>query len=364
MRISFVLQGYPWTPTGGARVVYEYANQLVARGHEVTVVHPRWLPNWSPRPPASLHRRLVRKAGQLRNMVLTPRVDWQPVDGRVRMLYVREPLPRCVPDGDAVFATWWPTAELVLRYPPKKGRKFYLIQHYETWIGEEQRVRATWRAPLHKVVISRWLYAQGVELGVLSDEMTYIPNGISHTRYRLLRPIKTRPPRVVMMYSEQEWKGGRDGVDALELTRRRFPKLQAALFGTRRRPRWLPGWIEYFANPPQTMLVEDLYNGSSVYLCPSWKEGWCLPPMEAMACGCAVVSTDNGGIREYAEHEMTALLSSPKEPESLAENLLRVLQDDRARIQLAQLGRERIRELSWARSTDSLEQVLRRDTGS
>lgn len=363
MRIAFILQGYPWTPTGGARVVYEYANQLVARGHEVTVVHPRRLPNWSSPPPGGLYRRLRRMAGHLRNLILAPRVEWQPIDNRVRMQYVPEALPRHVPDGDAVVATWWPTAELVLQYPPSKGHKFYLIQHYETWDGAQERLEATWQAPLSKVVISSWLYDKGLELGVLPEEMTYIPNGIDHARFRLLRPIETRPRRIVMMHSRQEWKGSRDGVDALELARREFPTLRAVLFGTRRRPQWLPGWIDYSLNPPQRVLIEGLYNGSSVCLCPSWKEGWCLPPMEAMACGCAVVATDNGGIREYAKDEVTALLSPPKYPEALAKNLLRLLQDEGLRIRLAEAGHQRIQEFSWARSADLLERVLRQHTG-
>jgi len=94
------------------------------------------------------------------------------------------------------------------------------------------------------------------------------------------------------------------------------------------------------------------------YLSPNWAEGWHLPPAEAMACGCAVVSTDIGGVRDYAEHEKTALLSPPGDPEALTKNLLRLLEDDNLRIQLAKAGHKRIQEFTWDRSTDLLEQFL------
>ena len=358
MKLTFVLPGYPWKPVGGFRVVYEYANHLAARGHEVAVVHPRRLPNWEP-PPASPYRWLRRKAAHLRDWLLRPDVDWQPLDPRVRMLYVAEPTARDVPDADVIFATWWATAEAALAYPPSKGVKFYLIQHYEVWGGPKERVDATWRAPLHKVVIARWLYEHALDLGVPRDEVTHIPNGVNHDLFRLTQPIEGRPPRIAMLFSELPWKGATDGVRALQSVRARHPAVEATLFGVKPRPKWLPGWIEYVANPPQPLLVDQIYNQSSIYLCPSWAEGWHLPPAEAMACGCAVVSTDIGGVRDYCEHEKTALLSPPKDPEALAANLLRVLQDDRLRVQLAKAGHEQIRQFTWERSTDLLERFMR-----
>lgn len=358
MKIVFVLPGYPWKPVGGYRVVYEYANHLVARGHDVIVVHPRRLPNWSSPSPPNLYRWFRKKAGQLRNFILKPKVTWQPIDRRVKMLYVPEPTARYVPDADAVFATWWATAELVMDYPSSKGEKFYLIQHYEVWGGPKDRVDATWRMPLKKVVIAKWLYEKGLELGVPEDEMIHIPNGINHEIFRLEKPIEDRPPRVAMMFSLTEWKGGRDGIEALEIAKEEVPHLEAVLFGVSRRPKWLPSWIEYKRNPESATLVSEIYNRSAIYLCPSWTEGWYLPNAEAMACGCAVVSTNIGGVRDYAIHGETALLSPPRDPKALAQNLVRLLKDKALRIQIAKAGYEKIQEFTWERSTDLLDKFL------
>src|SRR5579885_3571237 len=59
MRITFLMPCYCWVPSGGFRVVYEYANQLVARGHRVTVIHPRRLA-FPPEERFTLRQRLRR----------------------------------------------------------------------------------------------------------------------------------------------------------------------------------------------------------------------------------------------------------------------------------------------------------------
>lgn len=358
MRVTFVLPCYPWKPVGGFRVVYEYANQLVARGHQVAVVHPSRLRNdyWSPE--NRLHGIFWRKGGALRNRLLRPSVKrWQSIDSRVRLLYVPDLSSRHVPDGNAVFATAWQTAEQVDNYPPSKGEGFYLIQHYEIWDGHKDKVDATWRLPLRKVVIARWLYDLGREMGC--GDMTMIPNGLDLSMFRMVTPIGGRPKRVAMMFSRSEWKGSSEGLAALEEAKSRHPALEAVLFGVHRRPEALPSWIDYRRDPAQQQLVEEIYNSARIFICPSWTEGFALPPAEAMACGCAVVSTDCGGNREYAEHGVTALLSQPRNPEALAENIIRLLEDDDLRVRIATEGHKRIQSFTWERSTDLLEEFIK-----
>jgi glycosyltransferase involved in cell wall biosynthesis len=358
MRVTFILPFYPWKPVGGFRVVYQYANQLVARGHQVIVIHPRRLQDVSFADGLSLYRRLRRKGAYIRDWLFRPNIRWQPVDPKVRLIYVPDPIAQHVPDGDAVFATLWQTAEYVAGYPESKGEKFYLIQGYETWCGPKQQVDLTWRAPFHKVVISRWLYEKGRSLGCGDSEMTCIPNGMNCEHFRLVTSLQERPERIAMMFSLGEWKGSKDGLKAIEVAKDRHPTLQATLFGICKRPAYVPRWIEYLRDPRQEVLIEQIYNGSRIYVCPSWTEGFPLPPAEAMACGCALASTNCTGISEYAEHEITALLSPPREPEALAKNILRLLEDDDLRIRLALEGHRRIQAFTWERSADLLEEFI------
>lgn len=169
--------------------------------------------------------------------------------------------------------------------------------------------------------------------------------------------------RVAVMYHPARYKGGEVAIRALELARKEFPRLRAVAFGVFPRPQHLPEWVEYFQSPPEETLVGHIYNGSSLYLCASESEGFGFGPAEAMACGCAVVSTDIGGVREYAEHEITALLCPPRNPGALADGILRLIDDRPLRLALARSGHKRIQQFDWERSTDLFERFLLEKTG-
>lgn len=357
MRITFVLPCYPWRPIGGFRVVYEFANHLASRGHQVAVVHARRLANRFVAPPSSLYRLWRGKAAYWRDRLFRPEIRWQSVDDRVRLIYVEEPLADAVPEADVVFATSWDTVEYVVGYPEGKGDKLHLAQESPVNVGVPRDLaEGLWRAPLRTVVVSRWLYTLGEQLR--GKDIFHVPIAIDHAKYRILKPISLRPKRVAMLFSLAPNKGSRDGIEALTIAKEKCPEMRAVLFGIPRRPKTLPAWIEYRRDPRQEWLVSEIYNGSSVYLCSTWSEGFSLPAAEAMDCGCAVVATDCGGNRDYAVNGRTALVSPPQNPGLLAENLVRVLADESLRNRLAQVGRQEIQRFTWERSTTLLEQAI------
>ena len=355
MKVTFLMPGYMWGPSGGYRVVYEYANQLVARGHQVAVVHPRHLDLTLSTKPTFRHRfRNLRLL--LRESFFTPKIHWHRVDNRVRLLYVPRLRDSYIPDADVLFATAWNTAAPLMKCSASKGVKSYLIQHYETWMGPKDLVDQTWRLPVRKVVIARWLLQLGHNLG--GHSFTYIPNGIDHTHYRLTQPIEARPRQVAMMCSYVPFKASRDGIAALEIARQRFPDLKVVLFGNSYRPSWVPDWMTYKSDPPQGEIVERFYNGSSIMVSPSLTEGFGLPAVEAASCGCALVATDNDGHREYVKHGDTGLLSPPQDPQALASNICALLADDDLRIRLARAANTFVQQYTWQHSTDLMESFL------
>jgi L-malate glycosyltransferase len=359
MRVTFLLPRYGWQASGGFRVVYTYASLLVQRGCSVSVIHPRRLPpgGW-PRAAGAVGR-ARRAAGRVRDVVLRPRIRWAEIDPRVTMRYVPAIADQYVPPADAVIATWWSTAEAALALSPDRGRRFHLIQGHEIWNGAEERVHAAWRAPLHKIFIARWLLELGLELGIAEDATTLIPNAIDTRTFRVAQPPASRARHIAMLYSTEPYKGGPLGIEMLERAKQRVPDLTAALFGVVRAPRSLPEWIEFTRNATPGELAASIYNRAAVYLCASLSEGWHLPPAEAMACGCAVVSSDIGGVRDYAVQGDTAMLYAPGDVAAGAECLVRLLTDDAARLALAERGRDAIARFSWDRSADELLTVLR-----
>lgn len=352
MRITFILPGHGAKPSGGFRVVYQYANGLAARGHAVTVVHPARLRIDTPlhkRPERLLH--FVRRGfrGGYRPD------DWFVVDDRVHMRWVPSLQERRIPDADVVVATACTTAEWVAGYGAAKGRPFYLIQSYETFTFREDRLVATWRLPATKIVISRWLESIAEDMG---ETAIYVPNGTDSPFFRMNSdPAQRSPATVGMMYHPAEVKGARDGIAALSLVQQRVPELRVLLFGVGPPPANLPEWVSYHRDPGQERLCE-IYNECAVFVAPSWMEGWGLPASEAMHCGCAIVATDIGGHREFGLHQETALLCPPKDPSALAASVVRLIQDGSLRNRLAHSGNACIRSFTWERAVKEFENAI------
>jgi len=350
-RITFVLPGAARFPVGGFKVIYEYANRLSAKGHQVSVVHPA-----SARIDAT-GTEIARSAViyVCRKLARSWQPHWFPMKPAVRSLYLPSLSARHIPDADVVIATAWQTAEWVAGYPRSKGEKFYLIQQLETWHGLEERVIATWRLPLRKLVIAQWLldFARGI--GEVAELQ---PNGLDFERFFLTKDLSDRnPSSVMMLYHQATDKGSADGLQALSLVRKEIPDLRVTLFGTSEKPSNLDPSFQYHRCPPQEVL-RNLYNESAVFIAPSWTEGWALPPAEAMMCGAALAATDIGGHRGYAIADQTALLSPPRKPEMLAANVLRLVKDSALRTRIAAAGHEFIRQFTWDRSVDKLEHAL------
>lgn len=352
MKITFVLPGSSRVPVGGYKVVFEYANHLTLRGHSVTVIHPAHLDESAP-----LQEKIYDNARYLlwgATQSFGPE-RWFKLNDSVKLKWVRTLGESNIPDADAVVATGWPTAEYIATYSPAKGRKFYLVQSYETWWGPEPRVRATWKLPLHKIVIARWLDEIATQM---KESATYIPNGLDFQAFGCDLPVAQRTnPRVLMLYHSSEVKGSPDGLSALTIARKQIPDLKATFYGVYSKPKNLPSWITYERNPPQTKLRE-LYNAATVFLAPSWSEGWPLPPAEAMMCGAALVCTDIGGHREYAIQDRNALLAKARNPDALASALIRILTDGTLRKGLAANALIDISRFTWTAATDRFEETL------
>lgn len=357
LRVTFLLPVFANKPVGGAKVVYQYANLLTAGGHQVTIIHSAAMEPWQYSRPI-LTRREAKIMGRAAFDLAHRRPAgpaWEALDSQVRTRYVPTLAPKRIPTSDAVIATSWRTAESAARYPDDRGTKAYLIQHLETWDGPAERVERTWRLPMAKIAIARWLVEEGSRL--TSDSIEYIPNAIDLDTFVTTVDPKSRTPRVVMLASTSPIKGLDIGLAALEEVRRKVPHVRSTLFGVQPRPAQIPAWIDYVRNPSRDELVA-LYNSSSVYLCPSRGEGWHLPPAEAMACGCALVTTNIGGVADYAMADATALVAPVDDVRSLAEGVVRVLTDDTLRHRLIAAGSGQIRSFSWERSARKLEIFL------
>jgi len=117
--------------------------------------------------------------------------------------------------------------------------------------------------------------------------------------------------------------------------------------------------IEHYERVSQEQLA-SLYRQADVFLSTSLYESFPLPPIEAMASGTAVVSTDNGGIWMYADPGVNCLLAEQGDAESLMVAIAFLLQNPQQREAIASAGRETAMRFSFEQVTESLEKCLSR----
>jgi glycosyltransferase involved in cell wall biosynthesis len=322
---------------GGVRAILTYADRLTRRGHTVTVVVPGARTRWG-----------GVRAGELPAWM----GDFQP-----DIQWVRRWKPDALPDADAVVATAWQSAQIVADAAARAGRKFYLVQHYESlYHGPADEVDATYRLPLTKIVISTWL--RGIMRERFASDAEVVITPVDPALFhRVDVPRAPRPARVLMLQHEYAWKGVADGLDAIRQVRATGRALCLVGFGVKP-PRDGESYDEFHANPQQAEL-RRLYSAADVYLCPSWDEGLGMPSMEAMACGAALVTYDNGGSRDYARDGETALVVPRRDVKALAVALERVLDDTALRTRLSIAGSAFVREtFDWDRAVARMENLL------
>jgi glycosyltransferase involved in cell wall biosynthesis len=95
---------------------------------------------------------------------------------------------------------------------------------------------------------------------------------------------------------------------------------------------------------------KELLRESAVFALPTLYEGFGITNLEAMASGCAVVSTDTWGVKDYLEHEKNGLAVAPKSTAELAEAVSRLLEDTEFRRHLAASGRRTAEQYSMEES--------------
>ncbi len=107
--------------------------------------------------------------------------------------------------------------------------------------------------------------------------------------------------------------------------------------------------------------LADLYRNALFFVYPSLYEGFGLPPLEAMACGCPVIASNSTSLPEIcgpASHYI-----DPNDVHNIAEGMRLLLNDAAYRSTLSAKGTEWIKNYSWKRSAEQLTSIILQATG-
>ncbi|MBU2578197.1 glycosyltransferase family 4 protein [Patescibacteria group bacterium] len=98
-----------------------------------------------------------------------------------------------------------------------------------------------------------------------------------------------------------------------------------------------------------------IYNGADLFVYPSFGEGFGIPPLEAMACGVPVITSDTTALPEVVGD--AGILINPWDTNELSEMMNKVLSDDGLRNKMINRGLEQSKRFSWSKTAETVLQV-------
>jgi glycosyltransferase involved in cell wall biosynthesis len=323
---------FTWPSTveraGGVTALYEFANAMARRGHEVHFVHgPAW--------PG-----LITSVDQLRWFRFEPSVTHHVVE-----TFSADALPV----ADVAFHPDLPGPALPAT----------VVQGFRMVPLELERLAYLSRGP--KVCVSSWLVDLGRRFGVPAARLWHVPMGLDHERFAVRVAAADRAYDVAMWENPHPSKGSHVGWQVLAAAREAVPGLRAVVFShaalrpdSARRAEAMP-WVDVRVGLDQAGLAAEVYDQARTFLQPSYVEGFGFTAVEAMACGAALVTTANGGARDYAFDGETALVRPVGDVRGLTDALVGAVTDDALRSRLAAAGERHVRRFDWDEGARILE---------
>ncbi len=198
-------------------------------------------------------------------------------------------------------------------------------------------------------------------LGILDEQISVIYMGVDHTTFKpSLQPSQLEHPYILFVGSEHPRKNLPNLLRAFKRLKEqpRFKKLKLVKVGKAGGPEIdfrrqtvrimdslnLNQEVIFTETVPEKDLVA-YYRGAKCFVFPSLYEGFGLPPLEAMACGCPVISSDTSSLPEVVGE--AAIKVSPHDIEELAVALEKILTDRELRENLIARGATQAAKFSW-----------------
>ncbi|QCX34241.1 glycosyltransferase family 4 protein [Caloramator sp. E03] len=322
--------------TGGLKILLNQANFLNKRGHKVT-----------------LYSHL-------------PMMSWFKTECDYRQVKEDVELYRAVIPCDIVIAGYYDLivdalmAPAPLKYYMSQG-DFYIFE----WNDIQPIIRNTaytaYNLPIRILTVSSIMQKKIKEL--FNRKSILIPNAVDDT---VFYPIKKRiePPfKILIVGSDSlKFKGHDDIIKALyELKEEGYAF--SVLWATQTIPSkiYYEGRlnIQYSISPTEDELAR-LYRESHIYISGSYYEAFSLPPLEAMASGCCVITSDNEGVKEYAVHNKNCLMYEKGNIRDLKDKIKTLINSPYIRRKLRINGMKTAKNYTFNRTIELLESEFNR----
>ncbi|MDD3985373.1 MAG: glycosyltransferase family 4 protein [Methanobacterium sp.] len=370
MKINFTL--YSTYMTGGVRAIFEVANGLSKRGHEVIITSLEgdhaWFPliakvNYVEKPNFI---KILNPLKQIKSHESLRYSSISPILGQMKMGFdadLIKPLTDAIPDCDINVATWFFTTFAV--YRSNKGKQFYFFMDFDELAEKHGHYyhmlfKESLYLPLNIITISTWLKEWIMEN--YSKDACVAGVGIEHNVFyphpTILENIEGY--KIMGIFRGFDYKGDSDLINALNIVFEEIPEINPIIVCSKDTFNDLINKHTFkfqytFIESPNDDTLAKLYSSSDLFVFASHIEGYGLPPLEAMACGTPVITTDCKGVRDFVVHGKNALIVPAKEPEAIAQSVINMYNNPDLADKLKEEGILTAQKFTWERVVDVFE---------
>lgn len=307
--------------SGGVKVIFEHANRLTKLGVKVTIVAHYEKPTWFP----------------------------------IEAEYIQVPfdleLAKGIPNCDVIVATYWDHIQTCIEtgIAPvvyfEQG-DFHLFDYENMNPTFKHFIQKQFQIPPFIYTVSS--LASKLIQSIYGRKAQVYSNAIDEKIFTFegRKEIGEHPYLLMMGRDSTTFKGISYIIDAYEKIKNEFELNLYWITPEEPSEKMKERVTKCFINPSQESIA-SLYRGAALYVSGSIYESFSLPPLEAMACGCPVVTTNNEGVLEYAKHKENALICQMNDSEDMAEKIKKLLSNPKLKEKLIRNGLETANRYNW-----------------
>ncbi|MFC1512092.1 glycosyltransferase family 4 protein [Candidatus Latescibacterota bacterium] len=341
MKITFVLPGYE--RSGGVRVTVEMANRLLRLGYDVRIVY-RVSPLFS----INTYKKLLRTSYY--KICNYTEISWLQ-NSKCKLQSYIEINDIDFEKGEIVIAVGTYTIKDVYNIH-KDIIKIRYCHGFSEYLQE--LTNEVWGLSMPTISVSDQLITRIKELSG-EEPLDVVPNGINTDEYFIENKVRDG---IGAVFSLHYSKAPEFTIELMCKVHERWPDLAQYVFSTDSKPKELK-WI-YYIRFPSIALARDFYNRSKIWCITSRSEGFCLPILEAMACGCAVVSTNLDTAPGLIKHAENGFIVPFGNINAFIEYIEILLNNENLRYRLVQKDLDTIKKFTWDNAVSKMDSVLRR----
>lgn len=340
---AFFVGGLPYTsyPSGGENVIFQLCYRLKLQGYKVALIV---IKNWQGylykiKGDKKILKVTARKHPYIRRVLSTEifntlggevlrklnHIDYDfTILNNIDIYFLKSPNTVQNIHVKRAIAAGWGTADFTGEFVSKNSAEgYYLVQNSEddhSFSGALNNYAAdTYKLKnLKKIVINHGMYKR------FENEKPLLFNvGIDYTLFN--KQSNGKENIILFPLRGSESKGAKYVLEAAENLHKELSGWKFSAFGDYTLS--IPDYIDFHPRVNTNELI-NLYEKSAVFILPSLVEGFSLTVLEAMASGCAVISTDCGGVDEYGINNKNILFVPIKNSKAIESAALNLIKDE------------------------------------